>query len=691
MTLLGKTSDSLAFSFGGIDIHSKFGERFDAELDVTVEDAGELQVRIGDENDYRRLDLERPIVIDDLIIEQSPETEGRQRTVRVTSKRPLFYPSFNLIIRGTFKGGTLLEKYLVTVDFRQSLALNVVGKERQNSEESLPLPKEKQNLLNGGEKAADPLIPQGIAQETADSGSDFEAASFEASENTERSQKFSRIIAPSWMAKPPSDIKGERGEDSYFPGATWVTPTVSIPTMPPMDPLEPQSGKNSRKTVATAENGPEDSAPNATDSEPSAVPELKPAKKTLLTEQSYGPVASGETLLSVVGKLHTKESNAARLATAIWMDNPESFLYGNMNGLKAGSQINLENLEKRLKEIDFTLGEQILRSQQQEWKIIRNKFSATDSGGLDVLTQEIPLPLENEEEKKMIFEMLRKWKTSWESGDLDQHLALFSDRSTDKFSADIANLRFLKKRMFARHKNIKLGIKKASLVLKGGQPVVSFGQSFSSGTMESYGRKDVGLVWENGAWKILKEKFKVNEYLEKPNVLPEQGASDGKIFSKERRFAVAFVIHASSHLDYKMATQAVNELRKLGFSAYSSPVQISSKRKIYRVYVGRFANVDLARELVTDLRKHDRFQYAVPVKRPFAFLMGEYDEESEAENLIYDLRSMGLSPLLFAVSEKEFLNPKFKVLLGAFSTEKDATGFSNELNARQQSFKLVAP
>ena len=489
MTLVGKAPDALAFSFGGIDIHSKFGERFDAEQDVILEEEGELQVQLGDVNDYRRLDIDRPLIIDDLVIEQPAGTEGRRKTVRVISRRPLFFPSFHLVVRGTFKGGVLLELYLITVDFKQSLALNVIGKERQSSED--PPSIKKVDSLNGGEAAVEASNSQAIDKELERAEGDSETGPPDVSEKTGFS-KSSRVNAPSWMAKPPAHIKGNRGEDSYFPGATWISPPVSIPRMPSMDPSQPPSEEDIKAATKTVAKGPLDS-PVSTDIESTAPPELIRQKESPSTELSYG-LAQGENLLSIASKLNTFSTNGARVAAAIWMDNPESFLYGNMNGLKAGSQINLENLEKRLEEIDSNLAEQILLSQQQEWKIIQNKLPSMEDGALSVMTQEIPLPLESEEEKKMIFEMLQKWKTSWENGDLEQHLALLADQTTDSFSEDIANLRFLKKRMFARHKNIKLGIKQASLVLMGGQPMVSFGQSFSSGTMESYGRKDVGIV-----------------------------------------------------------------------------------------------------------------------------------------------------------------------------------------------------
>jgi len=325
--------------------------------------------------------------------------------------------------------------------------------------------------------------------------------------------------------------------------------------------------------------------------------------------------------------------------------------------------------------------------------VIREKLAAVKGQVFDGMIQEIPLPSEDEDEKKMIFEMLRDWKQTWESGDLDKHLTHFSNQSSSRLERDFSELRLLKKRMFARHNQVKLRIQQASLVLNEGQTMVSFGQSFSSGKMESYGRKDIGVVWEDGAWKILKEKFKVNEYLEKHestfgDLTP---AEDGDIFSRERTVSVPFVIHASSHLDYQTATQAVNQLRRSGFNAYSSPVNISRNRKIFRVYVGRFPSMDLARELASKLKGHAFTRYAIPVKYPYTFMMGEFGLAYEAETLILNLRSVGFSPLLFTFSEREFSNPRFRVFLGAFATENDAAKLSDELKAHDLSYKLVAP
>jgi len=663
-------------------------------LDVLLEEEGDFLVQIGDADDYKRLELERPRIIDDLKIVTPVETGKLRRTFQVISERPLFFPSFNLVIRGTFKGGTLLENYLVTVDFQQSLALNVKAEKKKKHEEPDSLPKEPVDLLKGGEVATDSTTLAETQKEPvaveADEGEDT-VSPVATGEKKPSPGIAPRVDAPSWMAKPPVELIGVRGKDAYFHGATWVYlrgfPEMIPPTDLPQSQIEVDEEMNQFLPKEPVE-PPAKTVPPETELEPDLDSRVE---NSSFTGPGYGPLARGENLFSIVKKLNVRTSDATRVAVALWMDNPDSFLYGNMNGIKEGSQLNLESLEKRLEDVDSQRAKEILRSQWQEWKVIREKLAAVKSEVFDGLIQEIPLPSENEDEKKMIFEMLRYWKETWENGDLDQHLTYFSHQVSSQLERDFTDLQFLKKRMFARHNQVKLRILQASLVLNEGQTMVSFGQSFSSGKMESYGRKDIGVVWEDGAWKILKEKFKVNEYLEKDESDGLAPAEEADIFSRERTASVPFTIHASSHLDHQMATQAVNQLRKLGFNAYSSPVNISRNRKIFRVYVGRFASMDLAQELALKLKKYDFSRFAIPVKYPITFMMGEFESANEAETLILNLRSRGLSPLLFTFSEREFLNPRFRVFLGAFTTENNATKLSDELKGKGLSYKLVAP
>ena len=122
-----------AFSIGEIQVQSKFGEKFNASFEVNLDFDGPVEVGLGDVSDYKRLGLDRQDIIDALVAGLVPPGEGLRRTVQIRSGNPLFFPSFNLVVRATHNGGTLLENFLVTVDFQQSLALNVRGGKKKST------------------------------------------------------------------------------------------------------------------------------------------------------------------------------------------------------------------------------------------------------------------------------------------------------------------------------------------------------------------------------------------------------------------------------------------------------------------------------------------------------------------------------------------------------------------------------
>jgi len=76
-------------------------------------------------------------------------------------------------------------------------------------------------------------------------------------------------------------------------------------------------------------------------------------------------VASGETLMAIAGRIQPEA--AKRAAVALWMDNKEQFIDGNMNGILAGRVLALGNLEKRLAEVDDKTARTTLKQQWTEW------------------------------------------------------------------------------------------------------------------------------------------------------------------------------------------------------------------------------------------------------------------------------------------------------------------------------------
>lgn len=124
-----------------------------------------------------------------------------------------------------------------------------------------------------------------------------------------------------------------------------------------------------------------------------------------------------------------------------------------------------------------------------------------------------------------------------------------------------------------------------------------FRATLFSESLKSRGTKEVRVVWENGTWKIDKEKF----YAEKNKVTGLHNSLCRKNILPENKFP--FVIHVSSHSNKPEAIFASNNLRGNGYDAYTAPVRVSKDIQIYRVYIGCFANWDQARRVVQTLRR----------------------------------------------------------------------------------------
>ena len=800
-----------AFSFGDIRVNSSFGEKFDAEIELRLDEEGPVDVSLGGESEYQMLELHRQSILDKLKVEYPLKGKGATRTIRLVSDKPLFFPSFNLIVRATKGDGTILKNFLITVDFQQNLALNLSqGKKKKSSPSSEParraLGKRSVKMDPGSklgseetvaaEKAyeepaivrapssaaiapsqpavnrASPMLPSGsiwvvprtartrvpvspnitesvqIAKATPEPSVKQEEKPIAPAPVADREEK--KVAANEVPDSPKEDVRVDPepetppDESPSTPKPTPVSPAVrmdkgerlySESRLQKVRSLD-SAGYRVRSPMQLDEMVPEtatvpEPAPQ-TDSPPVAAPEPEPAPKMeaetapVVEEmaqvaekppapsppaaQSAGPAAPsadsssagimvgnspqvrrGQTLLQTARALSLRSYSATRIAVALWLENREKFIFGNMNGIRVGTQFNLDKVLKRLETLDSKIAGAILRSQWKEWKTIRNnRLSPLPPEEPAEAIEEARLPSRKSLDKTKVFELLQGWKNSWEKGDLDAHLGHFSRSSDQDDSRGAQDLKFLKKRIFDRYKGVRLDIHRANLILNGGRVWVSFYQGFSSETMDSFGRKDIEVAREGSEWKIVNERFKLRDYREKENSY--QGETrEGSAFHSERVTNSPYVIHVSSHVTVAEALRVVHRLREQGYNSYLSDMKISKTRKIYRVYVGRFTDWNLTREFAFTLRNLKIGENAIPTQHPYAILAGEYGSESEANERVDALRIQGLSPFLFSASEDGFSVPVFKVYLGAFMKKKDASAIAKQLQELSIAHSIVFP
>lgn len=441
-----------ALSLGPIEVKSNFGERFDAEIILTVEDDGNAKVRIGTLEDYQVLGLKRPDFLDELEIE--PLLEGRAKTklIKIISRPPMFYPSFNLVIRAENSGGVILETYLVAVDFQRNIS--IAAKAGDEKVESIA-PQKPVAIVN------DPATLVNEAKET------IKEAIKEAKANQPP------VTTP---ISPDKPIVKEPKESLLPPP---VTPPVT-------------SEKTAEKNVQVQ------SPPQEIVKPPKLSVDIRSPVKA---SKVYGPVKHGESLWQISQNIARGTLDVTHVAVAIWMDNLSKFVGGNINGIRAGEYLSLENLEKFIAQVSPTAAREIFYKQYQEWK----HQSVPLQPATNQVATMVSLP-ETVPETAAILSLVEGWRKSWEEGALDRHMAYFSTKSSVGPSPYMV-WREIKKRMFDRHKVVKISIEQPSISRKNNQWVAVFKQAFHSDKMDSWGQKNLYLTREESGWKIMNEQF----------------------------------------------------------------------------------------------------------------------------------------------------------------------------------------
>jgi hypothetical protein len=587
-----------ALAFGPIEIQSDFGENFRAEIPVKSRDIDGLKIFLGSEEDYKKLDVKRSSIIDQLQI-RLLRPEGRHEPIiEVTSQKPLFYPSFNLVVRVEEKGqeGAILENYLIAVDFQKSLALGMRGSKKND--------------------------PPGDAKKP-------EAAALV--ELTQPSE-----VRMSSVLEAPADDKAT-APPAAVEKAAAVPPPVAQPVVV----------------------------------QPAIAPVQEPAKPR--SEKNYGPVQNGETLWQISSKIKNDRQEAERVAVALWLDNKDQFLYENIHGLKAGAMLDYANVDARLAAMAPGVARKTIKTQLEEWKSGDAKKFAAPMSMADFSALETDFLAPGNDDVSEAMQVVQGWKKSWETGNLKDHMGFFKDPDTEEreWTNRYKQVRAMKERLM-RHGAVALKVGTPVVVRHQDRLLVSFDQTYESGTMTTHGKKTLELAHIGGEWKIIGEWFKVKA--------PEQ-RGDGKTAKAQAKGKPSspWVIHISAHADLGSATRVVNELRKNGFGAYSSLSFTAPGKRSYEVFVDRYPDWSVTETLVAKLRRLKIAEQAVPMSLPYSLDAGAYAREAEALGRVKELRQRGFSSFIFRTFDADAEVPVLRVLIGAYATAKEAGAVTKEL------------
>jgi len=647
-------SEGFAFSIGELDVRSQFGEKFDGTFEIDLDFDGPLEVGLGSVDDYSKIGLERQDIIDELILDSVLSDEKLKATFRIRSNKPLFFPSFNLVVRASHNGGTLLENFLVTVDFQQSLALNVRGKKKKSLPKEIPQSKPEPGVSQGAQPAEEQNIAEGeVIVEKKQKPAPVKAQAAEPHDD-----KASSVESQDLATNPidPTPIKDGVVHRRRLSGVIWASPR-SAPELR----LEPKPTKNI---------------------ELEAKKSVEKNEKTDLAQKKSTPkkvyvLQKGEGLFSFVRKHNLGNYHPAQMAVAIWMRNIDKFIFGNIHGLQAGVKLDLTNLEEYVSEVDLQTARKILRDQEVEWKLTKS----VDTVKEEPATAQIPLPSERIEGFDELFKQANGWQTTWKKMEIEKHLSYY------KVLEDGNSFMNSKKRLLSRYPKPRVETSSKFVVLKEGVPIVFFDQAFSSETLKSRGLKELKWDHSESGWKIIGEKF--HEWSSGSEGQNLESVADVGAKNKQT-LPLSFIIHVSSHSQKSAALSLTNRLRENGFDAHWTPVRVSMQTFIYRVYIGRFADWNQAHRMVRLLRKKPYGTHSTAIPYPYTIQVGETNSLPAARTLLESLRKSGLSGLLL-VSEDEAKRTNFRVVVGAFKKAENASWMLQQLKLNGFAGVLMSP
>lgn len=358
----GTGLDAEAFSLGRIRVTGDYDKAFRAEIPVRVDGRAGLSVTLGGDEDYKRIGVKRPGFIDNLRVEVAghPLLEG-QKIIYVTSPDPIYRPSFNLVVKARLGGGMILENYFLALDFQKNLTLELPQSEEER-EAMKKIAEELKSLKPGAEKRPAPEPPV----ETAAAEPEDQAAMIEKMRGEEREAvRREKAVAPA----PEPAPEAEPESAAPAPEAQIIVEDIVIKAQEPEAVMAALAEPKQAPVEPAAAMEPIEQAEPAGRTEP-----VMPAVHGVLPVFSAEParnvyhVLNGDTLYKIAKKLGASGADMDRVVVALWTHNKDSFIKGNLHGIRSGARLDFSRVNKTAEGITVSGARRIIAEQWPVWR-----------------------------------------------------------------------------------------------------------------------------------------------------------------------------------------------------------------------------------------------------------------------------------------------------------------------------------
>lgn len=605
-------AEAEAFSLGRIQVTGGPGGRLEAVTTVQTGGREGLFVTVGDAADYRRLGLSRPEIIDSLSLRITDHPSNPDvKIIHVTSSEPVNLPSFNLILKASLGGGTILENYFLAMDFQKELSLD------------LP-PEEESEAL---EKAARELAAIKASEEVVDETSLLERIR-EEEERAERREETARAMP-----------RGEMSPAEAMEQPEKLEPEKDVPEKPAP---EPEPARSEKPAPIMAEEPAEEPAPAP---EPEIAEKQAGGAIPVYSNPSMNvyTVKRGDTLYRIARRLGAKRGDLDRVVVALWRENPDVFIKGNIHGLRSGVTLDFSRVNETAASITRADAARIINSQWPEWAGGEAQASAeapapSSPGGADLGAEkplvEVKIPAARLPYRDAVLAALAGWRERRGAAggvEYDVENARLEETGDDSVEAALT-----------RRETSGGGVTETPVTVR--------------------------LARAGDGWEVVDETGAERE---------ARASGTGR----------AYVAHVASYKSRESAERLVRLLRMKGFNAFEAGGGVRRGDGWYRVLVDRFNLPGDAEKFASNIRKTGISRYTRILRLPYALQAGEpADDMDEARRRMKRLADDGISAYILEPDEGKPL-----VLVGAFEDEKDAGAAISRLVSGGHSVRVVTP
>ncbi len=368
-----------ALGFGKVIVHSALDEPLDADIELispTPEDITNLKIKLASPEAYMRAGIDRPYILGDLHFAIRQDDKGRYY-IHVSSKKPIKEPFLDFLLEMNWQNGRMVREYTILLDppdriQRQPAMVEAPATQEAPAAATKPVPA--------------PAPAPAPAAESAP------------------------VSAP--VAEAPAEAPAPAATEEPFPRTEMTE--AEIPPAPPVNESEPAPAPAAEKPAAPAPAPAPAPEPMAMNGEPVPAPaaeaeaeapalaeqeeELFPriplaelgeaarsarsgsaeAPSPVTGELDYGIVQKGDTLWKIAEKLRPNDQvSIYQVMMALLVSNPDAFVDGNMNRLKVGHVLRIDDPEI-ITSVNPQEAAREYRAQLQAWQDYRQSVAASE-------------------------------------------------------------------------------------------------------------------------------------------------------------------------------------------------------------------------------------------------------------------------------------------------------------------------